>query len=115
LAVTLDPYEPVIYAFSLSPLPALRVSAPSRLARGETAHVGLTFDGGTPADKPVLHVEVTDPSGQVASQYGANVVLSGGSGEHGVPFAVNDTPGRWTVRVRDMLSGQQQEAAIEVY
>jgi hypothetical protein len=32
-----------------------------------------------------------------------------------VPFAVSDAPGRWTVRVKDLLSGQQQEAAIEVF
>jgi hypothetical protein len=115
LAVTLDPYEPAIYALSLSPLPGLRVSAPSRIAKGEIAHIGLAFDGGTPAEKPVLHVEVLDPSGQVAPQYCGNVVLPGGSGEQAVPFAVNDTPGRWTVRVRDVLSGQQEEATIEVF
>jgi hypothetical protein len=115
LAVTLDPYEPAIYALSLSPLPGLRVSAPNRVARGETAGIGLAFDAGTPAEKPVLHVEVLDPSGQVADRYCANVVLSGGSGELTVPFAVSDAPGRWTVRVKDMLSGQQEEATIEVF
>ncbi len=115
LAVTLDPYEPAIYAFSLSPLPALRVSVPSRVGRGEIAHIGLAYDGGTLAEKPVLHVEVLDPSGQAASQYCANVVLAGASGEHAVPLAVSDAPGRWTVRVKDLLSGQQQESTFEVF
>jgi hypothetical protein len=115
LAVTLDPYEPAIYAFSPSPLPGLRVSAPIRVARGETAHIGLAFDGVTLAEKPVLRVEVLDPSGQVASQYGANAVLSGASGEHAVPFAVSDAPGRWTIQVRDLLSGQHQESIIDVF
>jgi hypothetical protein len=115
LAVTLDPYEPAIYALSQSPLPALRISAPSRVARGETAHISLAFDGVTPAEKPVVHVEVLDPSGQAAPDYCANVVLTGGSGEQAVPFAVSDAPGRWTVRVKDLLSGQQQESGVEVY
>ena len=115
LAVTLDPYEPAIYSLSLAPLPGLRISAPSRIARGETAHIGLAFDGSTSAEKPVLHVEVLDPSGQVASEYCANVLLSGAAGEHTLPLAVSDAPGRWTVRVKDLLSGQRQEAAIEVF
>lgn len=115
LAVTLDPYEPAIYALSLSPLPGLRISAPSRIGRGETAHIGLAFNASTLAEKPVLHVEVLNPSGQVAPEYCANVVLSGTSGEHAVPLAASDAPGRWTVRVKDMLSGQQQEAAIDVF
>jgi hypothetical protein len=114
LAVTLDPYEPAIYALSQSPLPGLRVSAPTRIARGETAHISLAFDGVTPAEKPVVHVEVLDPSGQTALDYCANVVLAGGSGEWAVPFAVSDASGRWTVRVKDVLSGQQQESVIDV-
>jgi len=115
LAVTLDPYEPAIYALSQSPLPGLRISAPTRVARGETAHISLAFDGVTPAEKPVVHVEVLDPSGQTALDYCANVVLSGGTSQHSVPFAVSDAPGRWTVRVKDVLSGQQQESVVEVY
>jgi hypothetical protein len=43
------------------------------------------------------------------------VVLSGGAGEHSVPFAVSDAAGRWTVRVKDVLSGQKQESGVEVY
>ena len=88
---------------------------PSRVGRGEIAHIGLAYDGGTLAEKPVLHVEVLDPSGQAASQYCANVVLAGASGEHAVPLAVSDAPGRWTVRVKDLLSGQQQESTFEVF
>lgn len=115
LAVTLDPYEPALFAFTANPLPTLRVSTPRRIARGEILRIGMAFNDGVRAEKPVVHVEVLDPSGQAARQYCANVVLSDARGEHLVPLAVNDAPGRWTVRVKDMLSGQTQESAVEVY
>src|SRR5581483_7593261 len=35
IRVDLDPYEPVIYAISAEPLPALTISGPVRLTRGE--------------------------------------------------------------------------------
>lgn len=115
LAITIDPYEPVLLAFSATPLPALRVSSPRRIARGEIAHIALAYDGGPVAGKPVVRVDVLDPSGRAMLDYSANVVLSGAAGEHPVPLAVSDAAGRWTVRVKDLLSGQRQEVAIEVF
>jgi len=115
LAVTIDPYEPALFVFTGTPLPALRVSVPHRIARGEILRVGLAYDGVTLAGKPVVHVDVLDPAGQVALQYSGNDVLAGEAGEHQVPLAVNDAPGRWTIRVKDVLSGQQQELAVDVF
>ena len=34
-------------------------------------------------------------------------------GDMAAPLAVNDQPGKWTVRVRDVMSGQRVEAAVE--
>ena len=69
ISVKLDPYEPAILAFSPSSLPALRIAAPERIGRGEIAWVGLSFDGDSPAEKHVLHVDVRNPAGEVANQY----------------------------------------------
>ena len=56
-----------------------------------------------------------DPAGQADFRYSGNVVLSGSTGEQLIPVALNDAPGRWKVRVKDMLTGQQQESVVEVY
>jgi len=48
------------------------------------------------------------------AHYTANVIASGGAGEHVLPLAHNDAPGNWTVRVKDMLSGQEKTVTIRV-
>ncbi len=114
LSLTLDPYEPTVLAFSATPLPELRVGAPARVRRGDTAHIALSFGDATPARTYVVHVDVSDPSGAAASQYTSNVIVAGGAADKPIPFAVNDTPGKWTVRVKDLLSAQQATMTIDV-
>lgn len=115
IKLTLDPYEPSVYAFSPSPLPAIRISAPQRIARGEIARIGLGFDGFSIAATHVFHLDIQNPAGEVVEYYSSNVLASGGSGEYAIPFACNDTPGRWTIRVKDLLSGQSQTVGVELF
>lgn len=114
ISIALDPYQPAIFAFSPVPLPALRISAPARAARGEIARIGLSFDHAPLAERSVFHVSVSDPSGREATHYRANVVATGGAGEYVLSLAHNDPTGNWTVRVRDVLSGQEKTAVIGV-
>jgi hypothetical protein len=113
--VDLDPYEPVIYAVSAEPLPALIVEAPRRVARGETGHLGISFGGPTPAAVHVLHVEVTDSAGHPISCYSGNVRAPHGRAVWSIPVAYNDSVGMWHVRVKDLLSGATQTLAVEVF
>jgi hypothetical protein len=115
ITVTLDPYEPVVFAFSPSPLPAIRISAPQRIARGEIARIGLGFDGSSLAATHVFHLDVQNPAGKVVDYYSSNVLALNGSGVYAIPFACNDTPGRWTIRVHDLLSGQSQTVGVNVF
>jgi hypothetical protein len=115
LQVTLDPYEPALYAFSPAPVPELQVAAPGKLARGTTGHASVRFASAAPAVVHVLHVDLQDPSGRVLPHYGGNLLAPNGLAQINLPLAQNDPAGRWTLRVRDILSGQAQTAAIEVY
>ncbi len=114
LPVTVERYEPRILAFSATPLPRLRLSVPPSVNRGERLTVGFAYQGDHPAASPVLRLEVLDPSGQVAGQYSGNVVVTGNSGSQMVPLALNDVAGRWTVRVKDVITGQVESATVEV-
>lgn len=114
LSLTIDPYEPAIIAFSPTAVPKLTVSVPQRIARGETGRIGISFDGAFPARADIFHVEVLDPEGKAIFRYTGNVLARGGAAAEVLPLALNDTPGKWTVQVKDLLSGQQQQAAIEV-
>jgi hypothetical protein len=114
ITVTLDPYEPAVFAFSPVAVPELGAAAPVRVQRGTTARIGVRMDGNTPAALHVLHVEVTSPDGKAVPQYSGNVLADGGRAGKLIPFAYNDAAGRWTVKVRDVLSGQEQAMVIEV-
>ena len=58
--------------------------------------------------KPGLHVfrvDVIDPAGHLSPCYSDNVVAREGAADFKLPFALNDTPGDWTLLVRDVTSG----------
>ena len=115
LTVTLDPYEPALYSLTAEPLPALRVSAPQRVARGATARLGFSLAGPSPASVHLLHIDVLDPSAKVAAAYSGNVLAPAGRADYLLPVALSDPPGRWQLRIRDLLSGQVQTAVVEVF
>lgn len=114
LSLTLEPYEPRILAVSAAPLPRLRITAPAAVSRGDVLSVGLAYSGDHPGVRPVVHLELIDPAGRSVSCYSANLVLAGRFGARSIPLALNDPAGRWTVRVRDMMTGQVQSAEFEV-
>ena len=89
-------------------------TAPARVARGETALLGISA-AGTPAATHVLHLDVLDPSSKAVFAYSGNLRAPAGRAQRPIPFAHNDPAGRWQIRVRDVLSGRVQTAAIELY
>ncbi len=115
LAFTLDPYEPSVFALSPVPLPELRVAAPARAGRGESAAIGISLEPQTPAATHVLHVEVLDPARKTVAHYSGNLLAPSGRALKILPLATNDSPGSWTVRVKDLLSGQERSAEVEVF
>jgi Beta-galactosidase trimerisation domain/Beta-galactosidase len=114
VTVTLDPNEPAVFAFAPVAVPGLEMAAPARVKRGTTARIGLRMDGDTPAAAHVLHVEVAGPDGKVVAHYSGNVLAAGGHADKLVPFAHNDAVGRWTLKARDLLTGQEQAVVIDV-
>jgi len=114
LQVTLDAYEPAIFAIAPVAIPALQVSAPARVGRGDTAELGVSFAAATPAARQVLHIDVVNPSGQTVAYYSGNLLAQGAANKL-IPIALNDPAGRWEVRVRDLLTGQSKSSAFEVF
>jgi hypothetical protein len=113
--VTLDPYEPALLALSPLEFAPLRVTAPARLARGGLAQLSVSVGNVSPAETHVFHFSVIDPVGKEALQYSGNVSAPGGRAVRLLPSAVNDTVGPWTIRVRDVLSGQETSTGIAFY
>jgi len=115
LQVTLDPYEPAIFAIAPSAIPELELSAPARVKRGDNAELGVSFAAATPGARHVLHVDVVNPSGEIVAYYSGNLLAPEGRASKLVPMAVNDPAGRWEIRVKDLLTGKSKTSALEVF
>jgi hypothetical protein len=114
ITVTLDPYEPAIFAASSVSIAELEISAPARVQRGESAQIGLGFAHASPAATHIFHLDVIDPAGKTVDYYSGNIIASNGRAAKLFPLAYNDARGKWTLRVHDLLSGQARTIAIEV-
>jgi hypothetical protein len=103
--------------FLILPEPIVGVSCqvPPNARLGDTVNVAVTVSVGKGDVDAVLPVEVTiaDPQGRPAEGsgwYGA----AGGKQAIRLQLARNDAPGAWTVRVRELASGRQAEARLDV-
>jgi hypothetical protein len=114
ITVTLDPYEPAIFAASPVAIAELEVSAPGCVQLGQRAEIGMGFAHASPAATHVFHLDVTDPAGKTVDYYSGNIIASNGRAAKLLPLAFNDARGKWTLRVHDLLSGQARTIAMEV-
>ncbi len=95
--------------------PALILERPSRidsLQISDNLELRLKDEAGQPVDRSVIQVEVISPSGQPIPYYSKNVDLVNGVGHLEIPFALNDSPGTWTIRATDAISGIRAERLL---
>ncbi len=104
--VTLPPFEPVI----LMALPAVGDERPLEVkVDAGKAHVRPT----QPAmAAPVLHLEFLGPDGKQRPVYRRNVVCPPGGGEFPLPLALNDAPGKWTLKVHEVATGARKDVTF---
>jgi hypothetical protein len=114
LTVRLDPYEPTILSTSPTAIPSLVITGPRRLRAGTTGTFALTFAGASPAALHVFHLDIVDPSGKIVAYYSGNLLAPRGRVTATLPLAINDQPGHWEIRVKDLLSGQARASTVEV-
>ena len=62
----------------------------------------------------VFHIELCGPDGKVRDYYTKNVLAENGKCEYRWHTALNDTPGKWSVTVKDVVSGKTSAANIEL-
>ncbi len=115
LNLTVPPYDPVILAIAPLPLPDLELSAPERAARGGSLDVAVHFAHPSTAGSHVIRVDIAGPDGKVMPHYSGNWIAPHGEAAHAIPLALNDSPGKWEIRVHDLISGQRKTATVEVY
>jgi len=108
--VALAPVEPVLLALSEKPLAPPSVSGPRSVRRGTNAEISVSSN--SPAALDVIHLDAIDPVGNTVAHYSENLLITGTSTKKLLPFAVNDKPGVWTIRAKDLLSGATATAEL---
>jgi hypothetical protein len=103
VAVELGPVETTLLAVSEKPLAPPSVSAPRGARRGANAEISVSSSSAAALN--VIHLDVIDPEDKTVAHYSGNLMIAGGENTRLLPFAVNDKPGVWTIRARDLLGG----------
>jgi hypothetical protein len=62
----------------------------------------------------VFRVEWIDPEGKPVTPYALNLAAPQGQARANMTLALDDKPGRWTVTVRDVLTGASAKASFIV-
>ena len=100
--------DPALLAVAPAPLPPLTLAGPATLCAGTDAVLSIAVQGARLSDgvARTVHVETRDPDGAAVAVYSGNLTLHGAPAVWRVPFALNDRPGTWTIRVADRLTGE---------
>ena len=109
LPVRLGPCEGRVFMITDRRIDRVQITAPERAKRGEQIRIGIAVLD--KADKPInaivpLKVDLLDPAGEPAEfsgYYGAK----DGRAEILLDMAPNDTPGIWTIDVRELASDRE--------
>ena len=89
------------------------VAAPELVGRGWRLPISAEVKTrGALAGDHLVHVALTDPDGQPLYHYAQVLDCPDGRCETYIPLARNDTPGTYTVNVRDVLTGTVGEAKV---
>jgi hypothetical protein len=110
--VALAPVEPVLLALTEKPLAPPSVSGPGAARRGANAEISVLSS--SPAALDVIHLDAIDPEGNTVAHYSENLLITDARTTKLIPFAVNDKPGVWTIRVKDLLGGTTATAELVV-
>jgi hypothetical protein len=101
----LPKYEPTVITVLPTPVGVLSIEAPDSARRGELVEAGLSLTGEKLGDTHTFRVQVMDPEGQPVEVLTRTLVAPRGQSQWAIPFAVNDTPGNYTLHVSDVATG----------
>jgi hypothetical protein len=89
----------------------LKLAADTAAHRGDHVAFNLTS---TTSDTALVRCHVYAPDGSRLPIYSSNVLVQHGRGTFTLPFALNDTPGKYVIRVTDVATGATVEKSIEL-
>ena len=90
------------------------LQSPRKIQPGQVLKYNILIDGADGSADHAIRVEVINPEGRGSECYRHNVLALKGRYEGKIPFALNDPPGTWQIRVTDIISGKEAARAVIV-
>ncbi len=112
--LSLDAVAPALIAVAPAPLQPLAIAGPARARPGTVAEFSITPSRGGPKATRIVHLEAAAPDGTVMASHTRNLAVRAGGIIWRVTLAHDDPRGKWSIRVRDVLSGQTLERTLDV-
>ncbi|MGH9327316.1 MAG: beta-galactosidase trimerization domain-containing protein [Terriglobia bacterium] len=114
-AAALEPWGPLTFTRSPQPIPPFHVDVPAEVSAGTPLVVTLTEESELPAGMfRVLRLEFFTPGGHAYGLYARNLMVNSIPYTERIPLALSDPKGRWRLRVRDVMTGQMQDAQFNL-
>ena len=115
VTASMEPGECVMYALLPYEVTGVRVRPREEtVSRGDEVSYTVSLEANAEAGLHVYRVEVTDPTGDRRKCYDAQVTAERGVVSGSFGLALNDEPGRWTIRATDVATGVSGEAQVAV-
>jgi hypothetical protein len=115
-AVDLDPLGGKLIALSPAKLEQLSITGSSVIPRGQSADVTIDLtdaEGRNVRGLQPLQINVTNAGGH-DTEFSGYVCAEDGHLQWRLSPGINETPGKWTIEVRDLTAGLIAEASVEV-
>jgi hypothetical protein len=112
--LALGPVAPAVLAVTPTPLPALSLTGPSRAKPGTDPTFAFATSAADVLEDRVVHIEVVAPDHAVADAYTTNLTLHRGRGQWRLALPPNVAAGTWTIRIRDVVGGEQIDHPVAV-
>jgi len=106
-----------VYVISLLPyeVKALRVAVPDNVTAGRRLPVRVTIETNGPSPGAhLIHLTLQRGTAVPMAHYTQDIVSSQGEADTYIPLALNDAPDIYTLVARDVLSGAQAKATVNV-
>lgn len=114
LTVPMAPGQARLYSLLPYQVAAVEVTVPEPPRVGQDLVFTARVRASAPPGRHVFRVELVAPDGSIPAAYARTLAADAGVLQDQLPLADNDPPGRWTLRVREVLTGVMGQAVLGV-
>jgi hypothetical protein len=114
IQATIAPGDTALFACLPYQVTGLTVKSAAQVHAGQQLPLSVAVKASGTLGDHVFHAELVAPDGRTPWQYRYNRLAPAGKLNLSLPLALNDQPGRWTVKVRDVLTGTTGMATVRV-